>query len=199
LHLLRQQGETSVAIDLFEDQSQNLDRSGLGDEGVFRENLEKYAGGDAAVTVVQADSTTLTGAKVRDLAAGPVRLFSVDGGHTAEIVEHDMRTASESLVDGGIVIGDDVFNAQWPGAVEGTLAYLDSNQDVVPFAIGFNKVLFCAPAFADAYRAVVLKTARRRLWNGKESVFRGHPVAIIWPATAKARGRRLAKRVLRRS
>ncbi len=198
LHLLRRPDERSVAIDLFEDQAHNIDRSGMGDEATFRDNLRRFADGDSSVAVVSADSTTLGGADIQGFAGGLVRMFSVDGGHTPEIVEHDMNTAADSLVEGGIAIGDDVFNSQWPGAVEGTLAFLDSNDRLVPFAVGYNKVLFTHPSFADSYRQTVMDVAQRHLWNRKLSSLRGHSVAIVWRASPKVKGKRLAKRVLKR-
>ena len=94
----------------------------------------------------------LSGLDVVELAEGPVRLFSVDGGHTEEIVATDMRTAEQALVPGGIVVADDVFNAEWPGVSVGTLRYLDAGGTLVPFAIGFNKDVAWTHTVSTAYR-----------------------------------------------
>jgi hypothetical protein len=193
-------GEPAVAIDLFADQERNVDASGRGDEAILRENLAKHAGSGADVHVMSADSTTLSGADVVELTGGQlVRIFSVDGGHYASLVEHDMRTAEEALSPGGVIIGDDLFNQQWPGCVEGTLAYLDKSSKVVPFAIGFNKVLFTDREHARAYRDALAALARRRFWRQKDSEMHGEPVVIMWATGLKDRSRLVAKRVLQRA
>jgi hypothetical protein len=197
LHLARRPQERSVAIDLFADQAGNIDQSGSGNEAAFRQNLLDHAGGSDDVTIVSADSTTLSGDDVREFVGGPVRLFSVDGGHAAEIVEHDMQTSADSLTDGGIVIGDDVFNFLWPGAAEGTLHFLDKTDELVPFAIGYNKVLFTTPNHAEKYREVVKAVTRRRLGEYKDSVMHGSPVIVVWKPRLKRKPRLLAKRALR--
>ena len=92
---------------------------------------------------------------------------------TSEIVQHDMRTVQVSLVNGGVVIADDVFNESWPGVVEGTHRYLDEPSSLVPFAIGFNKVLLTQREFADEYRRVIVRVADDKPFFHKESVMHG--------------------------
>ena len=197
LHLLREAGEQTVALDLFDDQAANVFRSGLGDEASLRRNLARYCGGADTVKIVRADSTTLDGDDVKAMAGGPVRLFSVDGGHTAEIVAHDMATAADSLTAGGIVIADDVFHERWPGVFEGTLRFLDTNDDLVPFAIGFNKTLFTQRAYSANYRAIVAEVARRNIWKCKTTFMHDEPVAVAWVPGVRERSRLAAKRLLR--
>lgn len=198
LYLTSKTDDGAVAIDLFADQGRNIDGSGKGDEAVFREHLRRYAGPDHKVAVVSADSSQLDGEQVKTLAGGPIRLFSVDGGHYASLVEHDMNTAMDSLTPGGVIIGDDVFNIQWPGCIEGTLAFLDKRDDVAPFAICFNKVLFAQQQYAARYRKVVEELARRQFWRRKESEMRGHSVVVAWRSQPTDRARLVAKRLLGR-
>ena len=47
-----------------------------------------------------------------------MRLFSVDGGHTAELARHDMLTADGAIGEQGIIILDDFFNEAWPGVLD---------------------------------------------------------------------------------
>ena len=111
-----------------------------------------------------------------------VRIFSVDGGHTQEIVLSDMRLAEKSLVDGGVVIADDVFNQQWPGVCVGTVHYLEQGGALVPFYIGYNKVLFTAPEHAESYRRTLdAAYADKTMTAVFESTFVGHPVSILVP------------------
>jgi hypothetical protein len=198
LQLLGRAGLRAVAIDVFDDQELNVDKSGRGDRGRFEANVRRW-GDWSCVVVKQGDSTHLTGHDVVELAKGPVRLFSVDGGHTEEIVATDMRTAEQALVPGGIVVADDVFNAEWPGVSVGTLRYLDAGGTLVPFAIGFNKVYFTDEAHAERFRETIRRVYGHR-WRmaHKTTVFHGSDVEVLWPTPvtprAVLRRSRLAKR-----
>jgi hypothetical protein len=48
------------------------------------------------VVVHQGDSTKLEPAKLRELAGGDIRIFSVDGGHTDEVVDSEMMLGEAS-------------------------------------------------------------------------------------------------------
>lgn len=184
LRLLQRGGEASVAVDIFGDQELNVDGSGRGDLEKFLGNVTLWSSMDGVV-VHQGDSTKLGSAELRELAGSDVRLFSVDGGHTEEIVASDMRLAEQVLVDGGIVIADDVFNQYWPGVATGTLRYLDDGAKLAPFLIGFNKVFFAQPDYCDGYRAEIKSAFARRLrLKLASSVFAGHSVAVLVPQTA---------------
>jgi hypothetical protein len=74
---------------------------------------------------------------------------------------------------------------------------MDSADDVVPFMIGFNKVLFTQPEFSSGYRDLLRDLARRRSWPTLDQQLRGHDVLVL-SAAPVARARTLAKRVLRR-
>ncbi len=169
LLLICREGETGLAIDLFSDQEHNLDKSGKGDEQIFRANLAKYARGKVA-RVHAGDSTLLTGPEVKRLAGGPVRIFSVDGGHTEGVTFSDLVTAQDSLVDEGVVILDDCFNEAWPDVASGVARYMaQPSREMVPFAVGGNKTLFCRPPFAamyqDALRALPDRQTSARMFG----------------------------------
>lgn len=184
LRLLQRAGEKSVAIDIFGDQDLNVDGSGHGNLEKFVNNVTLWSSMDDVV-VHQGDSTKLTPETLRELAGGDIRFFSVDGGHTEEIVFSDMKLAEATLADGGIVIADDVFNEQWPGVAVGTLRYLEDGAKLTPFLIGFNKVFFAQPDYCGLYRSAV-ETAvagRLRLATGT-SVFAGHEVGLVVPQGA---------------
>jgi hypothetical protein len=185
MQLLQRDGEKSVAIDVFGDQDLNIDASGHGDLEKFVNNVNLWSSMDDVV-VHQGDSTKLTPEVLRGLAGGGIRFFSVDGGHTDEIVYSDMKLAEASLVNGGIVIADDVFNEYWPGVATGTLRYLNDGAKLVPFLIGFNKVLFTHPEFSEFYRGEVESALAGKLRLGTgTSEFAGHEVALIAPQGAK--------------
>lgn len=183
LHLLQRGVGNSVAIDLFGDQALNIDNSGKGDLEKFVDNVTLWSTMDGVV-LHQGDSTVLTPDELREKADGPIRFFSVDGGHSEAIVYSDMRLAEQTLADGGIVIADDIFNQQWPGVAVGTLRYLDDDAKLAPFAIGFNKVFFTQPAYCDDYRSELESAFAGHLRIQTDStVFAGSPVVYLAPVT----------------
>ena len=177
MKLLQRAGEAAIAIDLFGNQDANIDKSGAGNLERFLHNVERWSGRDGLV-VHEGDSTQLRAGDIPELK--DVRLFSVDGGHTEEIVLSDMCLAESVLTDGGVVIADDVFNQQWPGVAVGTIHYLENGGALVPFYIGFNKVLFAHPDYASRYRRAVDDAyAGRTMTAVFGSVFAGHDVGIL--------------------
>jgi hypothetical protein len=185
LRLLQRPGEKSIAIDIFGDQELNIDGSGHGDFEKFANNVKLWSTMDDVV-VHQGDSTKLEPAKLRELAGGDIRFFSVDGGHTDEIVYSDMKLAEATLAEGGIVIADDVFNEYWPGVATGTLRYMNNGAKLVPFLIGFNKVFFTHAEYSEFYRGEVESALSGKLRLATAtSEFAGHEVGLVSPQGAK--------------
>lgn len=149
LNALTKPGETSFAIDIFDDQSLNIDYSGLGSKSIFLSNLDKHdrhAGNN--VVLIAADSTTT---QLAALIKPPVRIFSVDGGHTAEHTIADLKSAQSASHAEGVVILDDILNTHWLGVIEGCMHFLLSRPTLVPFAIGHNKLLMSNLSHAERY------------------------------------------------
>jgi hypothetical protein len=179
LSLLQRNDEYSVAIDLFDDQALNVDRSGKGNLAAFQNNVRRWSSLDRVV-IHRGDSTRLDGDELSKLGRANIRIFSVDGGHTSEIVHSDMKLAETTVSSEGIVIADDVFNQYWPGVATGTMRYLHEGGGLVPFAIGFNKVFFCFPDYADYYRSKLRESFQDRyLLVVKSSEFAMHDVIVI--------------------
>ncbi len=154
LRLLLRPDENAVALDIFEDQHLNVDGSGSGDRESFERNLLRWVGTLDRTCIVKADSTQIDGSDVIGHAGGWVRLFSIDGGHTADITEKDLRTASECLVEGGAVILDDVFNEAFPAVSEGLMSFrTDPESRLVPSVIVGNKTLLTDAAWSERYQA----------------------------------------------
>jgi hypothetical protein len=166
LQALTPPGTPALAIDSFVDQSANPDEAG-GTLSTFEAQVRKW-GDWSAVTVEVVDSSTLTPERLATLVGEPVRLFSVDGGHTAEATASDLANAEAVLASGGVLILDDIFNEQWPGVVDGVTAHFDRGSALVPFAIGFNKTYFTNSAeHAESYR-----TALRTAFSGSLTMYR---------------------------
>jgi hypothetical protein len=165
LALLARAGEKAVAIDVFEQQELNVDRSGRGDLAQLRENVARFAD-ESALVVQVGDSTRIGGGDVRRLAGGPIRLFSVDGGHTAEITCHDLETAEEALAPGGVVILDDCFNELWPDVSTGFHRFFARPRRLVPFATGGNKTFLTTPDAVAAYKTALAHCGSERFERG---------------------------------
>lgn len=147
--------EAILCIDLFEDQQHNRDSSGRGDFDVFMSNLRSYQIDSATVRIIKGSSDCIRPEQIID-AVGPVRFFSIDGGHWEAIVRNDLALAEATLASCGVIALDDYFRADWPDV---TYAYVqwqsNTNSDIVPFAIGSNKLYLCRREWASRYRSVI--------------------------------------------
>lgn len=133
---------TSFAVDLFEDQALNIDRSGLGSRGKFAENLKLYdRHGGANVHMIQGDSTRLRFADTSKFLVGPPKVISVDGGHTVEHTVSDLLFAEAIVHSRGAIILDDILNVYWVGVFEGAVTYLQRKPTLWPVFIGYNKLI----------------------------------------------------------
>lgn len=164
------------AIDVFEAQELNVDGSGRGDREVFERNLRRCGIEASAVDIISSSSTDVTAEELSEIS-GPVRLFSVDGGHTTNIVLSDLLLAEAVLADGGIVILDDAFNSSWPGVAAALGRYLLGEGRLVPFAVSPEKVLLTQPRFQHQYCEAV-RTGVGTLFDRQED-FYGSPVSIV--------------------
>jgi hypothetical protein len=152
---LRRQHERAFAIDVFDDQELNSDNSGRGNLSIFKENLGLYAD-HVSVAIIQKDSKTLTRADLYRGRRGNIRLFSVDGSHTAAHTASDLAMAAPLLAADGLIILDDFYNPDWPGVQEGFYHFLtDFGLDIVPFAYGNNKLYLCKKASHGKYLSFV--------------------------------------------
>lgn len=147
--------ETALCVDVFDDQSKNLDSSGKGDFGLFIENLTRFQIDQSRVRVLKGSSEDVKPSDILE-QVGPARFFSVDGGHWTSIVKNDLGLAEATLAAGGVIALDDYCRAEWP---EVTYAYSlwqqSTTSDIVPFAAGSNKLYLCRQTFAPAYRAAL--------------------------------------------
>lgn len=184
--------EEAVALDVFEDQEKNLDRSGRGERDIFEGHVARWAD-PAKVRILQKSSLDISPEQAAD-AFGKVRFFSVDGGHTAEITEHDLRLAETVVVPDGIVMLDDILNPHWTGVITGFAAYLRDGGGLVPFAVSDNKLfLTTSTDTATLYRRQ--SRAKKDDLVGKSHVeFFGHLVDVYGRGSARWRESREVQR-----
>ncbi len=157
LCLLRNIGEHAIAIDIFEDQHLNMDFSGLGSRKKLINNIKRHVGSLDGISLLKADSLTVQPGTILEQLGGPARLFSVDGCHTREHTESDIRLASRVLAPGGIVVVDDIFNPTWPGVMAGVEAFLqsDNTHSLVPLVATDNKLILCQQDWREKYWAAI--------------------------------------------
>jgi hypothetical protein len=145
----------SLALDLFELQDLNVDKSGSGNRAELLSNIQKYVSRPSLCKAYPSvDSLSLTSSDIAQIRSehGPFRVFSVDGGHTATHCSKDLETASLLVAPGGIVILDDNFSFKWPGVTEGLFRYLNGpGPSLVPFASTPKKLLLTQKDYAGEY------------------------------------------------
>ena len=154
----------SLAIDVFDDQERNVDRSGRGVREIFENNLKKHCESSENVTVRQMDSLAIRSKEVIDFSAQflPFRFFSVDGGHTPIHALNDIIVAQELTANGGVIIVDDIFHPDWPGVTEAVYRYLSQeNAKYVPLCIAGQKLYLTAFGFAEPYLRVLAEDLKR--------------------------------------
>ncbi len=196
LYLLLHENEKAFSIDIFDLNHLSKDRPNPKSNPalnqlleIFLENVRTHAGAiddlhtfrDASDNVVAADILS---------KVGNVRLFSIDGGHTKELVINDLELANSTLCEQGVVIFDDCFKPEWPGVMNGLHEFLyKKTSDIVPFAISRNKVFLCRSLAAEMYRES-LKTMGSQYFN-KETIFFDSPVGFYsnsWEHKTKNKG-----------
>lgn len=184
-------GEKAFAIDVFDDQALNLDRSGRGDEAIFRANMASHGVDTNNVTVLRRSSLSLAWPEIERMVEQPIRLGSVDGGHTADVVAHDMALMESGLAEHGVVVLDDYFTAEFPGVSEGAARFLLSRPGaLVPFAVGDSRILFCRPAWAERYQAALSRSPAMRHHIKDASMWGGMPGLYFTPRRLMHRLRR---------
>lgn len=161
LALLCQRGEKALAIDVFDWQGFNLDRSGMGDEKILRMNIEQYCP-DKSIVIRQADSLTIDPVELRcSFGKEMFRLVHVDGSHTTRHATNDLMI-SQNLIDPqgfGVVMVDDFFHPKWPGVTEAVLKYLNGPwPTLMPFAYDNKKIYLtgqkCRKVYFDHIRTL---------------------------------------------
>jgi hypothetical protein len=178
-------GARDLAIDVFGDQHLNVDCSGRGDREVFLRNLVHWGGDPARVEILQRSSLDVTPEEIAN-AVGPVTMFSIDGGHTAECAENDLRLAEKALHPRGLIILDDYFNQFWPEVCLGANAYLqDPETTFRPFALTAGKMFLCRPNENAFYREEMRRRLPRRAFDKEVAMF-GQTVQLMGFAYAAA-------------
>lgn len=170
-----------VGVDIFSEQSLNVDKSGAPDEdlfAIFKNNVERFAPDQDAIRILTADSMVTRAADLIELAPHRgYRLISVDGGHTAEHVMNDLELAADIVVGGGVIFLDDWSSPHWPGVFEGYDRFMaNRNRSLAPFLYADNKLLLTTighqPAMVEHMRAHFTPWPNQRMADVSSHGFR---------------------------
>jgi predicted O-methyltransferase YrrM len=170
--------EKAYAIDVFENYRANLDLSGMGDERILKLNLSRF---NIPIDTVILDKRPSQHVKPHDIltTVGEARLFSIDGGHWAEVVQNDLSIAENSLAEHGVIALDDFHRPEWPEVSAGYFAWhANRSKSIVPLAIGSNKLYLCFDKYVDYYRKHLEDNIILSNFYKKHYMFQGQNIPI---------------------
>ncbi len=161
LALARQAGERALAVDLFEDDAINYPSHWhRGRDHALVENARRLNIPLQNEEIFKTSSLVINDRDILERAGGPIRLFSVDGGHNYQCVENDLKLATRTISDRGIIVVDDFFNRDWPEVTFATLDFIRGTAEVVPFLLSSGKLFLTTAAMASAYQDAARKANR---------------------------------------
>jgi Methyltransferase domain len=144
--------ECAFAVDIFENQDENISKSGWGSLATFSSNVAALVP-SARVCILKENSTNLRDKiGLFSYNGHTARIVSVDAGHSYEEVTSDLKLAEDILHPQGVIIVDDFQHLGWDGVYQATLEFLQG-PFFMPFALGGNKLLLCRSEFVYHYAA----------------------------------------------
>jgi hypothetical protein len=179
LNALSNDHEACFAIDVFDEQSLNVDGSGRGSLAAFLSHVETLMASQRhSFRIVQRDTLSFSTAEVVDLfGKNGVKFFSIDAGHTLQHTFNDLCLVQEVLVPGGIVALDDYMSPHWPGVTEGYYRFTCSaNRRLKPLSYFQNKLFLTTVSehasylqqFRTAIEAIGAEEVRSGRWKEVE-------------------------------
>ena len=107
--------------------------------------IKALAPGSMPPTLLVAYTRDIGTGALRELCPGGYSFISVDAGHLAPDVTHDLSLAETLIGERTIIAADDAFNPQTPGVMEGLCRYFIDNPAtaLAPFAWAGNKLFLC--------------------------------------------------------
>ncbi len=175
LALARQADERALAVDLFEDDEMNFpSRWHRGRDRALLANANRLGIPLRAEEMLKTSSLEIDAADLIRCAGGPIRFFSIDGGHDYRHVVHDLQLAESTLSEGGIIAVDDFFNLNWPEVTVGTYDFIRRSDKVVPFSLSPEKLYLTTGSTVSKYQ-----TALREAMQGGNVRFLNHDLFLM--------------------
>lgn len=137
LFITAREHEKLIVADVFGQQEKNVDNSGLGDKEKFLASLAEYGLSSSDLHTLFTGSTEEI-PKDWSVQEGfeQFRLISVDAGHTSILTRNDLLLSTCNLLQGGVVVIDDLYHPHWHGVTEGMHQFFSSMTepyDLYPF------------------------------------------------------------------
>lgn len=157
LALLTTNDEKRIAIDSFGNFSQTDWTYGSGNinKQKFQENYYKIVG-NYNFNLIEKNSSDITPIDILNISSDRIRIFSIDGDHTAKGTYNDLFLAKNTLSDRGIIIVDDYTNNEWPTVKEGVDMFLKDNDDISVLFIEHNKLFACKSCDYDILKPLFI-------------------------------------------
>ena len=158
LALCRRANERALAIDLFEDDKFNFpSRHHRGRDRALITNALRLGISLSEDEILKTSSLDIQEKDILARTVGPMRFFSIDGNHGYRYFENDLRLATRTISNEGIIVVDDFFNVNFPDVTFAAYNFLKNTDEVVPFLVTPSKLYLTRPSMAIAYQAQVRK------------------------------------------
>ncbi len=184
LALARRSGEAALAIDLFEDDA--INRSSRWHQGRDRALFRNAKRLGIPLEESQAWKTSSLEIQPEELlrrTGGPIRFFSIDGGHDYASVANDLALAQATLSPEGIVAIDDFFNVEWPDVSRAAYDFMRTTDRLVPFLLTPVKLYLTTPAFVQTYTEAIRTLGENFRLRSVE--FQNHSIALLQHSTTQ--------------
>ena len=170
LLMLLADDEKGVAIDCYDQQHLNVDKSGKGSLTKLEENC-KAVNKWEQVVVCKGNSIDMNPEEWLIDQNRKFRIFSVDGCHTKEATYIDLVNVASVMSNMGVIIVDDYLNLSWPGVRAGVDQFMSETKEWRPIFLGYNKMFLCRAIYYDIYWSTFQKIEDEIL-NKASSVYR---------------------------
>jgi hypothetical protein len=121
----------------------------------------------------------------RETSSKKFKLFSIDGGHHYKAVINDLKIAEEVMVEGGVVLLDDLLNPLWIEVVSAYSSYKLKGGKLVAFAITKDKLyLTNSKKHAEGYQEALINVFNSKLNFLVKELF-GDKVLTYYPRLLK--------------
>lgn len=178
LALSRQMNEKALAIDLFEDDQINVGAQAGRSGGLLRQ-ANKLGVDLSPSEILKGSSLELTPAAILNRTGGPIRFFSIDGGHMYHHVKNDLQLASACLAEDGVIAADDFFFLKWPEVSFAVFDFLRETPEIVPvFATG-RKLYLAKRDYAPQVLAFMLQSPPRGITVEYPTEIMGNKIALL--------------------
>ena len=185
--------EKSLGVDLFEDDELYKHPHKIGRLVGFKSNCQKLGLHFSSNEILKKSSLELSPDEILN-RVGPVRFFSIDGGHMHQHVTNDLSLAEKVMVTGGVICMDDILSPLWPEVSIATFDWLRSAAcTFVPFLITNAKLYICGREYANSYWSLLDSDKRLKSSRVRNITVLGSPVACLAPSPTARRTDRLMK------